>query len=94
MVALDHVDHVEAEIAALVGGSPRSTMGLIDDRRREIGATFKRAEILACLAVADAVDNLARTLATMAAPAEGAGPRTSHSRAIFESAMTGRGGKR
>lgn len=82
MVALDHVDHCEREIDAL-SGSERSVAGKIADRHREIGSTFKRAEILSNLAVADAVADLTRTLATIPGEARGPEDLSPHSLAIW-----------
>lgn len=62
LALLDHADHVEAEIIALRGASERSTNARIADQNNEIGSTFKRAEVLSNLAIAEAIDRLAKRL--------------------------------
>lgn len=63
---LAHADHIEDVIEALRGPSDRSLNAQISDAHNELGMTLKRADIVASLAVADAVDRLREALVSAA----------------------------
>lgn len=62
---LSHAEHLEDVIDAL-RGPERTLNARLADAHNELGATFKRADILASLAIAEAIDRLADASSTPA----------------------------